>query len=416
MKQAVDLKVGELFSGAGGLSLGFILANHPVVNYRPIFAVDNDSPSLNSYRYNMKWLSERAPDVLPQMPGIFKRDIENLNVTAILRLLKIEPGELDLLLGGPPCQGFSTSNRSRKTQSKEDRNKLINIFLDKLTKFYPKMFLIENVQGVQWTPPTQDMEVSLIQDSLFPNIKSETKSRSVEDFLVHKADNIGYYVWKRVLDAVEFGVPQHRMRFFLFGIRKDLVKSKISIDLDMHLNSLKVPEKISVSRAIGDLPELENGQRWQGEKYYPSDDDYVRKMRIYMENGDLYDHMTTLHASYVIERYKRIPEGGNWKNIKDEMHNYKFIDNTHNNIYRRLTDDKPANTISHYRKSMIIHPKQHRGLSFREACRLQSFPDWYRFDGTLNDKQQQLANAVPPLMAASVAKAIGEFWDQLMNL
>src|SRR5438876_9538906 len=232
MKQNVDLKVGELFAGAGGLSLGFILAKHSVVNYRPVFAIDNDTHSLNSYKSNMTWLHEHAPEVLPEIPGIFKRNVEKLNVTAVLRLLKLKQGELDLLLGGPPCQGFSTSNRSRKAQSKEDRNKLINIFLDKLADFCPKMFLIENVQGVQWTQPTQDMELSFIQDSLFPDLKIETKPRNVEEFLVQKADKLGYYVWKQVLDAVDFGVPQHRMRFFLFGIRKDLVKNKNHVNLD----------------------------------------------------------------------------------------------------------------------------------------------------------------------------------------
>ena len=413
MDQKPDLKVGELFVGAGGLSLGFILADRSAVNYRPIFAVDNDVPSLNSYKSNMKWLYEHAPEVLPQMPGIFNRNIEKLNIRAVLRLLKLKQGELDLLLGGPPCQGFSTSNRSRKAQSKEDRNKLINIFLDKLDEFCPKMFLIENVQGVQWTKPTQDMELSLMQDSLFPDLKVEIKPRSVEEFLVQKADKLGYYVWKQVLDAVDFGVPQHRIRFFLFGIRKDLVKSRSYVNLDIYLNNLKSLDKISVSRAIDDLPELDNGQRWQGEYYHPSDDEYVKKMRLYMANGDLYDHVTTRHAAYVIERYKKIPEGGNWRAIREEMINYKVVDNTHNNIYRRLLSSRPANTISHYRKSMIIHPKQHRGLSFREACRLQSFPDWCRFEGTINDKQQQLANAVPPLMAGAVASAIGAFWTDL---
>src|SRR5260370_21302744 len=90
--------------------------------------------------------------------------------------------------------------------------------------------------------------------------------------------------------------------------------------------------------------------------------------------------------------------------------NYKEVGNTHSNIYRRLVNDAPAITISHYRKSMLIHPSQHRGLSFREACRLQSFPDWCRFMGAVSLQQQQLANAVPPLMATAVAKAIGDLW------
>jgi len=130
-----------------------------------------------------------------------------------------------------------------------------------------------------------------------------------------------------------------------------------------------------------------------------------------MENGDLHDHFTTRHSTEVIQRFERIPEGGNWESIRDMMTTYTNIDNTHSNIYRRLIGNAPAHTISHYRKSMVIHPSHHRGLSFREACRLQSFPDWFRFRGPLDDGQQQhLANAVPPLLAAAVAWAIGEFW------
>jgi DNA (cytosine-5)-methyltransferase 1 len=95
------------------------------------------------------------------------------------------------------------------------------------------------------------------------------------------------------------------------------------------------------------------------------------------------------------------------------MNTYSNIDNTHSNIYRRLDASKPAITISHYRKSMIIHPTQDRGISFREASRLQSFPDWFRFAGPVDERQQQLANAVPPLLASSIAYAIAQCWMEL---
>lgn len=412
MNELIELKVGELFAGAGGLSLGFILADHPKVRFRPVFAIDNDTNSLDSYKLNMSWLHRHKPDVLPKVPGVFKRNVEDLKTTAVLRLLKLNTGDLDLLLGGPPCQGFSSANRRGQQTSKADRNKLINVFLDKLDEFRPKMFLIENVQGVKWTELTQDMYIEPIQDGLFPDIKTEPAN--VREFLIQKA-SYRYYIWHGVLNAVEFGVPQQRMRFFMFGIRKDLVPMQEIINLSPHLNQSKSTERISVNRAIGDLPELGNGQSWSGIDYHPSDDEYVQKMRRFLSNGDLYDHITTQHADYVIERYKQIPEGGNWKTIKEQMSNYSIVDNTHSNIYRRLSNDTPAITISHYRKSMIIHPSQHRGLSFREACRLQSFPDWFRFQGSKGDQQQQLANAVPPLMAAAVANAIGELWLNLSS-
>ncbi len=273
------------------------------------------------------------------------------------------------------------------------------------------MFLIENVQGVRWTQPTPDMHVQPAQESLFPDVNSGPVS--VQEFLKQKAISLGYRVWHGVLDAVDFGVPQSRKRFFLVGVRADLVSDKEEISLNRYLKAMA--EKISVIRAIGDLPMLENGQSWECNEYGPGDDAYVKKMRCFMKNGELHDHATTRHAHYVIERYRKIPEGGNWRDVRDDMSNYKKIENTHSNIYRRLVSSEPANTISHYRKSMIIHPSQHRGLSLREACRLQSFPDWCRFHGTINDKQQQLANAVPPLMAAIVAKAIGDFWLSDVN-
>src|SRR5947199_496897 len=135
--------------------------------------IDYDDAYLESYTYNMQWLAQNAPDVLSSIPGIFERDVESLNVSAVLRLLKLRRGELDLLLGGPPCQGFSSSNRRGKEKSKEDRNRLINVFLDKLDEFSPKMFLIENVQGVQWTQPTEDMQLPPLQEGLFPDISVE---------------------------------------------------------------------------------------------------------------------------------------------------------------------------------------------------------------------------------------------------
>ena len=114
----------------------------------------------------------------------------------------------------------------------------------------------------------------------------------------------------------------------------------------------------------------------------------------------------------MIERYRRVPAGGNWEDIAASLTNYANVSRTHSNIYRRLEWMKPAITIGHYRKSMLVHPDQHRGFSLREASRLQSFPDWFRFaggtsrDGGLMHKQQQLANAVCPLVTKALAELI----------
>ena len=128
-------------------------------------------------------------------------------------------------------------------------------------------------------------------------------------------------------------------------------------------------------------------------------------------------HVVSNQADYVIERYRNVPEGGNWKDIRHMMTNYSDIERTHSNIYRRLKWDEPSITIGNYRKSMIIHPSQHRRLSLREAARLQSLPDWFTFSNSTNTnftgglvhKQQQLANAVSFLLTESIAKHILNF-------
>jgi DNA-cytosine methyltransferase len=400
--------VGDLFSGAGGLSLGFLLSQHPQVRFQPLFAIDSDPHALNAYRNNMEWLTRNATSVLPTNPVAIEHDLKTLDVNAIMRRFNLNPGDLDLLLGGPPCQGFSSSNRGSNENHKAEQNSLVSIFFEKLAIFRPKMFLFENVQGVRWTKIPDSIYPIHTQASLFPSDISH--SITVRDFLIEKAQSLGYIVWHDILNALDFGVPQHRMRFFLFGMHKDYAGEPPEADLTSYLETLKSDRKISVGEAIHDLPALSNGERWKGDDYHPGTDEYIQKMRCFMVNGDLFDHFTTAHADYVIERYRKIPEGGNWQNIKSEMANYAHVKNTHSNIYRRLTSNLPAHTISHYRKSMVIHPKQDRGISFREACRLQSFPDWFRFEGPVDQQQQQLANAVPPLMASRVAWAIAERW------
>jgi len=173
---------------------------------------------------------------------------------------------------------------------------------------------------------------------------------------------------------------------------------------------------VTVGEAIGDLPATDNGSAIEEEPYDepPSDqmatNRFLAEMRHGAVAGRITDHVTSRHAAYVLDRYKQIPPGGNWQNIAHMLSNYADVDRTHSNIYRRLSLNEPAITIGHYRKSMIVHPTQHRGLSLREAARLQSFPDWFRFmgrgdggTGGLMHKQQQLANAVSPFVGRAIA-------------
>ena len=163
--------------------------------------------------------------------------------------------------------------------------------------------------------------------------------------------------------------------------------------------------------AIGDLPDLANGQQVDTLSYkLPANkaSQYAQMMRKGSKRSR--QNNVSLNADYVIERYSYIKQGENWKAIPDKlMQNYANKANCHSGIYRRLKADEPSVVISNYRKNMLIHPFQDRGLSVREAARLQSFPDKFIFKGSLMHIQQQIGNAVPPLLAKAVFEKILEY-------
>ena len=233
----------------------------------------------------------------------------------------------------------------------------------------------------------------------------------------------GYTLFPKLLDAAWYGVPQHRTRYFLMGLHHDL--GYRAEDFGEHgpfphaSHGMPQQPMVTVEGAIRDLPRITNGHLIERTPYAePSKESldsnpYLRYVREGCDECVLFDHVTSKHADYVIERYRRIPPGGNWENIRDTMGNYSDPSRTHSNIYRRLVWKEPSVTIGHYRKSMLVHPSQSRGLSLREASRLQSFPDWFRFSGSpdgspggLVHKQQQLANAVCPLVTKAIAESM----------
>jgi site-specific DNA-cytosine methylase len=264
---------------------------------------------------------------------------------------------------------------------------------------------MENVQGILWTP----------REEAVSNL-------SVAAHVLERLAAMGYLVFPKLLDAVWYGAPQNRNRFFLLGIHKDLgYTSEEFGKWGPYPKPSHGPGAgnafVTVRDAIADLPRLGNGDDLAERSYEEislrlQQNSFLRSMRAGAPSDVIWDHVTSRHAEYVIDRYKGIGQGQNWEAVRNLMTNYADVERTHSNIYRRLAWNEPAITIGHYRKSMIIHPSQHRGLSLREAARLQSFPDWFRFAGSvapgsggLMHKQQQLANAVCP----SVTKAVAEF-------
>jgi DNA-cytosine methyltransferase len=412
-----QLNIAELFAGAGGMGLGFLMANNYKNLYRVIFSGEVHPIYAQTLRQNHEAISriyhsKRAGFVPNEVEPVDLRN--NLAYESIANCAN-KKGGVQIIIGGPPCQGFSSSNRNSGDES-NPHNRLVDVFMDYVERIRPPVALMENVQGIVWAKNYDSTHESLL------------------DYFTYRMKKAGYLVFKRLLDAAWYGVPQFRYRFFVVLIHQDLGYREE--DFDPEWGAFPFPthggqgEKyVTVEQAISDLPPIGNGWNQNPMSYGKSEfvgvasrnenqanihnNPFLQLMRQSAEPGIITDHITSRHADYVIERYREIPPGGNWQSIKDKMTNYANLDRTHSNIYRRLTWSDPSVTIGHYRKSMLVHPEQHRGLSFREAARLQSFPDWFLFAGTsdgkkggLMHKQQQVANAVCPLLTKAIAEFI----------
>jgi DNA (cytosine-5)-methyltransferase 1 len=337
----------DLFSGAGGLSLGAQNAGFEI-----IVAVEKDKDFALTFKKNHPTST------------VISDDIRNIDTQTI----NIKPF---IICGGPPCQGFSTSNTQTRNL-KNDNNFLFKEFVRFVRELSPEWFLFENVEGI----------VSFN--------KGETIKHIEQCF-----GNSGYTISSKVICASDYGVPQNRNRFIMIG-------NKSGICFEFPKAQKK---KITVAEAISDLPDLENGQQLERSEYKSSGSAYAKKMRKGSKNP--VQNYVSRNANYVIERYSYIGQGQNWRAIPEHlMLNYKNSQNCHSGIYKRLDPDKPSVVISNYRKNMLIHPFQNRGLSVREAARLQSFPDSFVFEGTIMKIQQQIGNAVPPLMAEAIFRKI----------
>ena len=344
----------DLFAGAGGMSLGAKLAGIKVS-----VAIEQDVHAVNTYSMN-------HPEC-----KILSTDIRNVPDDQIARIPK---GHNEtVVFGGPPCQGFSYSNTRTRTLENPN-NWLFQEFVRFVQIWQPDFFVFENVRGITNT--------------------------SGGAFLVSVCEQFArleYRLCHGVLNAKDFGVPQDRARFFLLGSRRQLA---------MSLPEPYIAPPPTVNEAIGDLPILPNGAscNWLTyERVRPST--YACQLRG--KSKSCPNHLVTRNADYIIHRYEYIPPGGNWENIPVKlMKNYADSSRCHTRIYHRLRPECPSVVIGNFRKNMLIHPNQNRGLSVREAARIQSFQDTYEFTGTIGFQQQQVGNAVPPLLAKAVFSSL----------
>ena len=277
-----------------------------------------------------------------------------------------------ILFGGPPCQGFSYSNSRTRSRRNPD-NWLFLHFLRILRDLQPDWVVFENVRGVV-----------------------DTAEGFFLTEIVSRIEELGYTIRYNVLNAKDFMVPQDRGRLFVIGSRDHA--------------RIRMPREIgtrcTVRDAIADLPELENGASVSWLPYKDNvGSEYSRFLRRRLTLSS--NHLVSKNSDTVLRRYKCVPQGGNWEDIPARlMRNYSDRSRCHTGIYRRLCYELPSVVIGNYRKNMLIHPEQDRGLSVREAARIQSFPDWYEFQGSIGFQQQQVGNAVPPLLAKAVFQAI----------
>ena len=342
----------DLFSGAGGLSAGAVVAGIEIA-----VAVESDPHAVSTYQAN-------HPNV-----AVLKEDIRSLP-----DIPPIDTSRPTIVFGGPPCQGFSTSNQ-RTRNINNPNNRLYVHFLRHVRSIRPTYVVFENVKGF-----------------------IETERGFFFSAVVRALEQLGYHVEHAVLNAADYGVPQRRSRLFIVGARAE----------GALLPGPTTGCPTTVAQAISDLPELPNGAAIAETCYRTAPrSEYSKLLRG--NRTACTNNFVTKNADYVVERYAHIPQGGNWRCIPEHlMRNYTNRTRCHDGIYHRLSWESPSIVIGNYRKNMLVHPSANRGLSVREAARLQSFSDSYIFSGSIGFQQQQVANAVPPLLGEAVFKKLAK--------
>lgn len=345
----------DLFAGAGGLSLGFEMAGFNIVAH-----LESDPWACETLRKNF--------------PGslIVEKDINKIKPADFEKLV----GPVDVIIGGPPCQGFSLVGRGKlKSLGKHEndpRNKLYKKFLSFVETLQPKAFVMENV----------------------PGILMHNQGKTARTIKKH-FEKIGYHVQAHLLTASEHGVPQTRKRVFFIGFKKP---ATFAIEKCDHV--------VTVKDAIGDLPCIKHGRGRPIMKYKkPAMNDYQLLMRT--ESEQIHNHEARAYGVQDMEIFSIMRQGMKYHELPKRLKRYR--DDTFRDKYKRLVNSEPSWTVvAHLQKDgyMYIHPTQDRTITVREAARLQSFPDKFILMGPRSKQFRQVGNAVPPLLAKSVAMTI----------
>ena len=349
----------DLFSGVGGLSYGF--SKLPEFNILAANEIEKDISK--AYTLN-------HPDVT-----MLNCDINQLTEEKLKKILK--DNRIDLIVGGPPCQSYSTLGKRQM----DDRANLFMQYKRVLSILQPKAFVFENVSGI----------LSMDKGRLFERVKSEFES-------------LGYSLRYKLLDAVNFGVPQHRERVILVGMKGS---NNFEYPSPTHGDGLK--PLVTLEEAIGDLPQIKSGQTNNSFNSSVSNDflSFVRN-----NNETMTEHSAPNNGKHLIKIMEALKDG----QCKDDLPEDIRPKSGYGNTYAKLWWKKPSTTITRNfacpSSSRCIHPRDSRAMSIREGARLQSFPDDYIFFGSDGMKRLEIGNAVPPLLSQAIAIKMLEALDQ----
>ena len=369
------IKIVDLFAGVGGLSYGF--ANDEAFE---IVAANEIMPNMaKAYQLN-------HPSV-----KVYNKDVKDFGISDLEKDFGIRSGDIDLFVGGPPCQAYSTVG---KRLVDDPRGKLFQEYYRVLKELSPKAFIFENVKGL----------LSLRKGELMKNI--------LELF-----SSLGYFIKYEILNAADYGAPQVRERVFIIGTK---LEDGFSFPEPTHYDPKKgekLFEKgtkpyVTLSDAIGDLPFIKTGEE-SFEYFSEPQNDFQKKMR---ENAPLrlMDHSAPNNNARLVKIMENLPDGGSPMDLPEEMRPKSGFANT----YCRLWWNRPSTTITRNlstpSSSRCIHPRAPRPLTTREGARIQCFPDNYIFYGSRNDKNLQIGNAVPTFLSEVLKEQMKKYFEKVI--
>ncbi|MBQ0022189.1 MAG: DNA cytosine methyltransferase [Prevotellaceae bacterium] len=365
-------KLIDLFAGVGGLSYGF---EHDSM-FEVVAANEILKPMATAYSLN-------NPKV-----KMYNRDIKDFSIKDLETDLGIKKGDIDVVVGGPPCQAYSTVG---KRLIDDPRGKLFQEYFRVLKELMPKVFVFENVKGM----------LSMMGGELMETVVSLFES-------------IGYIVQYKVLNAADYGAPQIRERVIIVGTLgkpgfeyPEVTHSEYGSVGDIFAKPLK--PWVTLGEALGDLPSIESG--CSGTHYAcPPQNDYQKLMRQ-NASDEILEHNCPKNGEHLVRLMKALPDGGSPRDIPEELRPKSGFGNT----YCRLWWNKPSTTITRNlgtpSSSRCIHPKDARPLTTREGARLQGFPDDYIFFGSRGEKNLQIGNAVPTFLSQAIKEAVKKYLD-----